>query len=105
MKKICALHEIPNRQAKSYPYDENYTLLIYRNKERAFAYINSCPHAGVPLEWNSDQFMSFDGFSLQCGTHGAQFEPSTGLCFYGPCKGARLHKVAISLDNGIVYLD
>lgn len=105
MKKICALKDIPDRQACAFPYDDNYALLIYRQGEQAFAYINSCPHGGVPLEWNTDQFMSLDGYSLQCGTHGAQFEPTTGLCFYGPCKGAKLHKLEIILDNGIVYMD
>lgn len=105
MKKICLLADIPDRQARSFEFDENYTLLVYRHKDDAYAYINSCPHAGVPLEWNADQFMSLDGYSLQCGTHGAQFEPSSGLCIHGPCKGARLHKVEIILKNGIVYLE
>lgn len=104
MKKICILSEIPDRQARAFDYDDNYSLLIYRDDDNAFAYINSCPHAGVPLEWNRDQFMSLDGISLQCGTHGAQFEPSSGLCIHGPCKGARLHKVEIIINDGIVYL-
>lgn len=105
MKKICALEAINNRQARAFPYDDNYSLLIYRQDDQVFAYINSCPHGGVPLEWNADQFMSLDGCRLQCGTHGAQFEPHTGLCIYGPCKGAHLHKLEIILENGIVYLD
>ena len=104
MKKICLLKEIPDCQARAFDYNDNYTLLVYRRDDSVYAYINSCPHAGVPLEWNHDQFMSLDGVSLQCGTHGAQFEPASGLCTHGPCKGARLHKVEIILENGIVYL-
>lgn len=104
MKQICSLDEIHHRQARSFHYDENYTFLIYRSGDSAFAYINSCPHTGISLEWKMDQFMSVDGLSLQCSTHGAQFEPATGLCIFGPCKGASLDKIEIIIENNVVYL-
>ena len=103
MKKICLLSDIPDHQAITCPYDDNYSMLVYRDGDTAYAYINSCPHAGVPLEWNADQFMSADGLLLQCGTHGAQFEPLTGHCVHGPCKGAHLHKIDIKLMDDMVW--
>ncbi len=103
MKKICLLSDIPDHQAITCPYDDNYSMLVYRDGDTAYAYINSCPHAGVPLEWNAHEFMSADGLLLQCGTHGAQFEPPTGHCVHGPCKGAHLHKITIKLMDGVVY--
>jgi nitrite reductase/ring-hydroxylating ferredoxin subunit len=104
MKKVCELNDIPENQACSFPYNEHYSLLVYRQDNKTYGYINSCPHAGVPLEWSRNHFMSKDGLSLQCGTHGAQFDPTSGHCFSGPCKGAHLHKVDIVLKKGVVYL-
>ncbi len=54
------------------------------------AYLNSCPHAGVRLDWKPDDFRDYTGEFLLCSMHGALFEPSTGHCFAGPCRGGRL---------------
>jgi nitrite reductase/ring-hydroxylating ferredoxin subunit len=34
------------------------------------AYLNSCPHAGVRLDFGSGNFFHRDGHDLQCGVHG-----------------------------------
>lgn len=111
MRYICALATIADRQAKAFPYETGAmahgrepTLLIVRWGERAYAYINSCPHAGVPLEWQDDRFMSLDGYQLQCSTHGALFEINTGLCTWGPCKGQRLNRIEIRISDGDIFL-
>jgi nitrite reductase/ring-hydroxylating ferredoxin subunit len=59
------------------------------------AYVNRCPHAGTPLDlWPTE-----DGRHLICSTHGAIFEPHTGLCVEGPCPGARLERLSVE-ENG-----
>jgi nitrite reductase/ring-hydroxylating ferredoxin subunit len=58
-------------------------------------YVNACPHRGTELDWNPGVFLSPDGRHLQCATHGARFDPATGLCLTGPCAGERLERVAI----------
>jgi nitrite reductase/ring-hydroxylating ferredoxin subunit len=70
---------------------------------RRYAYINRCPHAGTPLDWWPNEFFTEDGRHLICATHGAVFEPRTGLCIEGPCPGARLEALAVQEDgDGIV---
>jgi nitrite reductase/ring-hydroxylating ferredoxin subunit len=66
------------------------------------AYLNRCAH--IPMEMDARENHFFDPTRqwLMCATHGALYEPKTGLCRSGPCRGG-LIKIAISLDAGMVY--
>lgn len=67
------------------------------------AYVNSCPHRGTELDWQAGEVFDETGLYLVCATHGALFEPNSGLCVDGPCHGARLRPVAIKiLGNDVV---
>jgi len=68
------------------------------------AFVNRCPHLGVELDWEPGEFFEETGLYLVCSTHGAIFEPSTGLCVAGPCRGARLEAIAIEERDGLVQL-
>jgi nitrite reductase/ring-hydroxylating ferredoxin subunit len=71
----------------------------------AHGYVNVCPHAGTELDWQPGDFFETAGLYLACATHGALFEPSTGLCVAGPCRGASLQPLPIRERGGQVYLD
>ncbi|WP_019658384.1 Rieske (2Fe-2S) protein [Variovorax atrisoli] len=58
------------------------------------AYLNQCPHAGGPLDFEG-QVLESSGRFLMCARHGAIFEPDTGKCVGGPCRGARLTPLAV----------
>jgi len=68
------------------------------------AYLNSCPHAGVRLDWTPDDFHDVTGEFLQCSMHGALFEPATGNCIAGPCRGQRLICVATAPDTAATLI-
>jgi len=51
---------------------------------RHHAYVSRRPHAGTAQRW-PDEFFAADGLSLVCATHGAAFDPGTGICPEGPC--------------------
>ena len=70
----------------------------------ACAYVNRCPHAGTELDWQPGEFFDIAGVYLVCSTHGAIFEPNTGLCVAGPCRGASLEPLAIREQGGEVFL-
>ena len=92
----CALSDITDGQAKGITLNntgDRLDVLVARRGASVFAYVNSCPHAGSPLDWQPDRFMSADGTMLQCATHGAQFGVEDGLCIRGPCVGQRLTKL------------
>ena len=67
------------------------------------AYVNECRHQSTELDWNPGEFFEADRLYLICATHGALYEPDTGLCIEGPCRGARLSSVAVSERDGAIY--
>ena len=60
---------------------------------KVHSYLNQCPHAGGPLDFEG-QVLESSGRFLMCARHGAIFEPDTGKCVGGPCRGARLTPLA-----------
>ncbi|QGX40652.1 Rieske (2Fe-2S) protein [Permianibacter aggregans] len=103
MQALCSLTEIPDGEARAFPYRDR-SLVLVRRGLKAWAYVNRCPHAGVELQWQENRFMSLDGTQLQCSTHGALFNIDSGYCTWGPCQGRSLQSLSISIENGIVYL-
>lgn len=68
------------------------------------AYVNDCPHANTPLDWQPGQFLSADRQFILCATHGARFRIRDGYCIHGPCIGASLIAVPIALRDGSVVI-
>lgn len=80
------------------------SLMVIRRGDRVFGYLNNCPHIGAPLDGQSGRFLDLTGCYIQCGMHGALFEPETGRCIGGPCAGKSLSPVPLSLDDGAIFV-
>jgi nitrite reductase/ring-hydroxylating ferredoxin subunit len=68
------------------------------------AFVNSCPHLGVELDWEPGEFFDLSGLYLVCATHGAVFMPDSGYCTGGPCKGRRLVSLPVRECDGEIFL-
>lgn len=74
------------------------------------AYANRCAHQDVPLEAGLDDPedpgapYTDDGVHLICLRHGALYRPADGLCVEGPCAGARLQGLALTLEDRRPFL-
>lgn len=66
------------------------------------AYANVCPHRGHPLDALPGRFFETGAALLRCGSHGALFDPDTGLCLVGPCAGQRLAALDCRVVDGEV---
>jgi nitrite reductase/ring-hydroxylating ferredoxin subunit len=67
------------------------------------AFENYCPHwQDVPLDRGSGATLRDD--ELVCEKHGATFETDSGYCNFGPCEGAVLSEVAVTVEDETVYL-
>ena len=77
---------------------------VIRSGGVARAYINQCAHVGVELDWQEGQFFDPETGLLICATHGALYDPASGVCRAGPCKGGRLVPVAILERDGRIEL-
>jgi len=67
------------------------------------AYLNRCAHVPIELDWNEGDFFESSGLYLMCSTHGALYQPDTGRCAGGPCRGGRLRPIFIVERDGQVY--
>jgi nitrite reductase/ring-hydroxylating ferredoxin subunit len=77
---------------------------VIRYDGRIYAYLNSCAHIPVELDWMEGEFFDKAGLYLVCATHGATYEPDSGLCIMGPCKGSHLIPAQVEEREGSVYL-
>jgi nitrite reductase/ring-hydroxylating ferredoxin subunit len=67
------------------------------------AYVNRCAHLAVELDWNEGDFFTTDKRYVICATHGAHYQPDTGYCVLGPCKGRSLQPIQVAeRDNKII---
>ncbi|WP_027584131.1 Rieske 2Fe-2S domain-containing protein [Bradyrhizobium sp. Ai1a-2] len=105
---ICAFNDIPSRRAMGFHLmilDEDgsqrpWPIIVVRWGKQVFGYVNKCPHNGVNLDWERNQFLDPSGNRLMCGKHGSAFELSTGRCVDGPCKGSGLTPITLTVLDG-----
>ena len=105
---ICRMNEIPSQKAKGFHLmivdkdgsQKPFPIIVVRWGRQVFGYVNKCPHDGVNLDWERNQFLDPNGIRLMCGKHGALFELGTGNCVDGPCKGRGLTPVALAVLDG-----
>jgi nitrite reductase/ring-hydroxylating ferredoxin subunit len=63
------------------------------------AYVNQCRHVPMTLDWVENQFFTEDGRYLVCATHGAYYEPHTGMCVDGPPCGRALFPIPLRIEG------
>ena len=105
---LCQLDALEDPGACSFTLDAGEWPLrgfVVRQGDRVAAYVNRCPHAGHPLNWGPDQFLSRDQRHILCGSHGALFELLSGECVSGPCTGRALTALPVRIENGAVLLE
>lgn len=98
----CAAAAVPTGQTAKFRLHRGSKTVegfIVNHDGRHYAYVNRCPHAGTPLDWWPNEFLTEDGRYLICATHGAVFGPETGICLEGPCPGARLEALSVERDG------
>ncbi len=64
------------------------------------AYRNRCAHVSFDLDMGTGQFWTQKLGRIYCRTHGACYEPRTGICDRGPCEGAGLEKFEVQVQQG-----
>jgi nitrite reductase/ring-hydroxylating ferredoxin subunit len=105
---VCALDELDDPGTRAFTMgggDWPLKGFLVRKGSEVFAYVNRCPHAGHPLNWQPHQFLTQDKTQLLCTSHGARFELDTGRCVAGPCAGRELQMLRVQIVNGNVLLE
>ncbi|KPW13210.1 Rieske region [Pseudomonas syringae pv. aceris] len=86
---LCTSSHLPEAHSKGFELGEH-ALFAVRRQGAVFVYKNRCPHRGIQLEWQPDQFLDGSASLIQCATHGALFLIENGECVAGPCEGQSL---------------
>lgn len=79
-------------------------IFVVHRQGRFSAFINRCPHRGMPLEWQPDAFLDDEGEHIICATHGALFAIGDGACLGGPCRGQGLTPLTLKREGDDLYL-
>ena len=89
------------------PFDVQYAgqtcrAFAVRYEGQVHAYLNRCSHIAMEMDFQPNRFFDISGDWLICATHGALYEPQTGQCRSGPCRGG-LIKITLSEGDGVVH--
>ena len=103
MKFLCDAEYLAEAQSRGFDID-GLKLVAIRKEGQVFVYRNRCPHRGVPLEWEADQFLDLSGSLIQCATHGALFLIESGECVAGPCAGQSLSAMTCREDLSGIWV-
>jgi nitrite reductase/ring-hydroxylating ferredoxin subunit len=69
---------------------------------KVYGYLNQCSHVPMEMDYQPNRFFDSSGSWLMCATHGAMYNPQTGHCMGGPCRGG-LVKIALTESDGVVH--
>lgn len=104
MELLCTTDQIDERDARSFDTPVGEVIVAQRDGQ-FFAYKNNCPHLGISLEFQEQQFMDMDREYLLCSNHGALFRVEDGQCVFGPCLNEHLTAVPIQVhSDGKIFL-
>lgn len=83
-------------------FDEREAILT-RTAGDVTAWFNYCRH-WTDVRLDKGDGAPFRGGEVVCEKHGATFDADSGQCTHGPCEGAVLEPIEITVEDGSVYL-
>jgi nitrite reductase/ring-hydroxylating ferredoxin subunit len=105
--EVCHVDDLPVGEFKTFDYNYDgyaYQGVVINYNSELYAYLNICPHAGIPLDASDSGLFNADGSYLICRKHWALFEPHTGKCVSGPCPIAPLLKFDVIIQEGTIFV-
>jgi nitrite reductase/ring-hydroxylating ferredoxin subunit len=104
--RIAAVGEVPADGSLLFTVRDGFDLeeaILVALADGVVALKNYCPH------WTDVRLDTGDGATLRdgelvCTKHGATFERATGHCTHGPCEGATIERLDVTVHEGAVYL-
>lgn len=97
------LDQIPDGKAR------NFVIQMRAGRFHGFAvrvgrqvhgYVDRCPHMGLPLAHELDEYLTPKDDFIVCAWHAAIFEIATGECVGGPCSGQALISWPLAVAGG-----
>ncbi len=102
--RLCDLHDPGCREFRIGAGEWPFRGFVVRRGDEVYAYQNYCMHAGHPLNYKPDTFLTKDGARIICASHGALYEIDSGVCVAGPCPGKKLRSIEIEVRDGQIFV-
>lgn len=105
--RVCSLAALGDPGAREFFSGEGdwpHSGFVVQVRGQLRAYTNVCPHKRHPLNIDDDDFLVPKLRLLRCSSHGALFEPETGLCIHGPCAGHALNSLECWVEGDEVLV-
>jgi len=104
--RIAAVEDVPAAGSLLFTIRDGFDTeeaILLQLADGVIALKNYCPHwTDVRLDKGSGATVRGD--ELVCEKHGAIFETATGDCTHGPCEGATIDEIDVTVADGAVYL-
>jgi len=104
---LCRLDDIADGGSAAFAADidgKRPAVMALRQNGAIFVYVNTCPHIGAPLDFQSGHFLNFQRTHVHCSNHGALFRIEDGYCVRGPCAGKSLQSVEVLVRGEEVWI-
>lgn len=106
-RRIAAADDVPEDGTLLFTVseggDRTEAILTRLDDGAIVAFSNYCPHwTDVRLDKGSGALVR--NGELVCQKHGATFERDSGVCNFGPCEGAVLETIDVTVEEGSVLL-
>lgn len=99
---LCHINDLAEDSSKQFDFPDT-NIFAVKKDGQLYVYKNICPHLGVELNWQEDQFLDMDGSLIQCATHGALFLIDNGECVAGPCLGESLSPIEFEIIDNVIH--
>jgi nitrite reductase/ring-hydroxylating ferredoxin subunit len=99
---LCDLAALPDPGARGFMFREGEALFlgfVTRVGGAVAGWVDSCPHAGMPLAVVPHRYLTRQGDLILCASHGALFRPEDGVCIGGPCGGKALTPWPVKVEE------
>ena len=101
------LDEIADGRAREYVFGRGttvFSMFVVRKGDKAYGYLNICPHYSSPLNRRADGFMNTDGTRIRCSAHFAEFRIEDGYGLAGAAERCWLDPVPVHVKDGEIVI-
>jgi nitrite reductase/ring-hydroxylating ferredoxin subunit len=104
--RIAAVEEVPEEGSLLFTVRDGFDreeAILLRLADGVVALRNYCPH-WTDVRLDSGSGATVRNGELVCTKHGATFDRATGECTHGPCEGATIDRLDVTVADGDIYL-
>ena len=105
---VCKSAELDEREHRTidfYYAGELHSGIVFRFKNKTYAYLNRCVHMPRRLNCERDSIFDDTGNYLRCSMHGIIYDPATGRSLSTMCNGEKLQALRVVEEDACIYIN